>query len=179
MGALVIVGKFLLKHLDKIIIALLVIAVVMFIYVRGRSDERAKLQPKIDSLTTELTQLKKDYKDASDRYLAEIKTIKEENKANVEKIVAHMQERIHENNTVADNLRGELRRARANSGRPLAPIGTAPATCGDYEADRTKLPARDQDILVGVAERANECAITLKGCQAYAVETYEKCTRNR
>lgn len=167
------------RHWDKVVLVLLIAAIVLYIYARGRNDERNKLQPKLDAAVAELAKVKKDFADASERDALAREAIVEDKKRTVETLVRHYEERVHANNAVADNLRIELRRARESRLRPLAPVATAPATCGDYEADRTKLPARDQDFLVDLAQRCNDTANTLKACQQYAVEIHEGCTRKR
>lgn len=156
-----------LKHLDKIVIVLLIAALLGFVYVTGRKHERANWKPKYDALVEAVEVARKQ---AEAEKLAAIQQAKETN----ERVVAHLQERVHANAASADALRGELRRARAGS--QLKPAATAPAACGDFEADRTKLPERDQSILVDIGERCNKAAIQANTCAEYAVELHGICS---
>lgn len=156
-----------LKHLDKIVIVLLVASLLGFVYVTGRKHERQNWKPKYDALVEAVEVAKRQ---AEAEKLAAIQQAKETN----ERVVAHLQDRVHANAASADALRNELRRARAGS--QLKPAQSAPAACGDFEADRTKLPERDQDILVDIGKRCDETAHILKSCQEYAVGLHGICS---
>jgi hypothetical protein len=156
-----------LKHLDKIVIVLLVAAVLGFTYVSGRKHERQNWKPKYDALVTSIETARVQ---AEAEKAAAVAAAKETN----ERVVAHLQERVQANAAAADAVRSELRRARAGS--QLKPAESAPAACRDFEADRTKLPAADQDFLVDIGKRCDETAITLKSCQTYAVELHGICS---
>jgi hypothetical protein len=159
--------SFFLKHLDKIIIVLLVASLLGFVYVTGRKHERQVWKPKYDALVEAVEVAKRQ---AEAEKLAAIQQVKEAG----ERAVAHLQERVHANAASADVLRNELR--RANASRQLKPAQSAPAACGDFEADRTKLPERDQSILVDIGERCNKAAIQANACAEYAVGLHRACS---
>ena len=52
------------RHWDKIVLLLLVAAVLGWVYVRGRSDERANWKPKYDLLQTTLNTERESHKQA-------------------------------------------------------------------------------------------------------------------
>lgn len=156
------------KYGHYVVIVLLVLATGAYIYVRGRGDERKVQVPRIEACRAAI---------AASELLAKQEAAAM--KAGYDQLLVttrtHYEERIHANNFVADTLRDELRRARAS--RPaLSPARDAPAPCRDYEADRTKLPAADQDFLADFARRADECAIQANACSDYAVGLYKLCT---
>lgn len=156
------------RHLDKIVIVLLIASLLGFVYVTGRKHERQAWKPKYDALVEAVEVAKRQ---AEAEKLAAIQQAKETN----QRVVAHLQERIQANAAAADAVRSELRRARAS--RQLKPAATAPATCGDYEADRTKLPQSDADFLVDFASRCDETATVLKSCQEYAIGLHGICSK--
>lgn len=59
---------------------------------------------------------------------------------------------------------------RAAGGGALKPAAAAPQACGDFEADRTRLPDEDRAVLVGIAAEADKVVERYNLCAVYADE---------
>jgi hypothetical protein len=158
------------RNLHWILLGALVIAAVLFVYVKGRVHERDLWKPKNEALQTEITQLKKDHREASDRSVeerrAEVESVRKLNLASEENNAA----RLQAVNARADSLLSELLRLRAASRlRPLAPSSAAPAPCRDYEADPTRLSDAHVGFLIGEARAGAACVEQARSCSAYAL----------
>lgn len=157
--------SFFLKHLDKIVIVLLVAAVFGFTYVTGRKHERNVWKPKYDLLQTTIATERKSHEDAmeanriaSEQRLVSATTLREQARQ-------HLEDRLHFHSSRADSLARRLRDAEAGRLRPLAPAASAPADCRDYEADPTRLSGAARGFLIGEAAAAEEQGELLLACR--------------
>jgi hypothetical protein len=157
--------SFFLKHLDKIVIVLLVAALVGFIYVTGRKHERNVWKPKYDLLQTTIATERKSHEDAmeANRVAAEQRFVAATDLR--EQARQHLEDRLHFHSARADSLANRLRNAEASRVRPLAPAASAPADCRDYEADPTRLSGEARGFLIGEAAAAEETGELLLACR--------------
>jgi hypothetical protein len=158
------------RHLDKIVIAAIVLAVLAFCYVTGRKHERAVWQPRLEQLQAA---------HAAATALADAQRAATEARHAGERqaIVDHLQERIHANNAALDAALGRVRDATRR--RPLAPAATAPAACRDHEAGPDQLPEPDREFLVRLGAEADAVGEQLGACQRYALALHATCTAPR
>ena len=156
------------KHLDKIVIGLLVVALVGFIYVTGRKHERNIWKPRYEAVI-EASKAAQVLADAARD--TQVKAAVESR----ERIVAHYEERVHAGNAALD---AALARVRLNANRrPLQQASAAPAACRDYEADATQLSVSDGEFLVREAARADRAVERLTACQRYSIELHGVCSQ--
>ena len=162
-----IVG-FLGKHFEKIILIALVAAVCGYIYVTGRKHERHIWQPKYEALVTA-------YKSAEAQAEADKRAQESQAAESQQRIIAHYQNRVHENNAALQSALDRLRVAR--NSRPLQPAQSAPASCRDYEAGPEQLSPAHGEFLIREAARADALVNQMKACQQYAVELHGVCSK--
>ena len=77
----------------------------------------------------------------------------------------YLQDRVAHWNGAADALAQRLRDAERSRVRALAPANTAPAECGNYEADPTRLPEPARAFLIGEAAAAEKLGEFLATCR--------------
>jgi len=78
--------------------------------------------------------------------------------------VERFQARIHTIASDADSLR--VRLATERRLRTLAPAATAPAECGNYESDPTRLSTAHREFLIGEAVAAERNIGLIEACRA-------------
>jgi hypothetical protein len=78
----------------------------------------------------------------------------------------HLANRLDYYSGAAADLEQRLRNAEKRRLRPLAPAASAPADCGNYEADPTKLSGAHRGFLIGEAAAAEEQGELLEACRA-------------
>lgn len=159
------IWAFVLKHWDKVVAVLLVAAVLGYVYVRGRGDERKVWKPKYDLLQTTLKTERESHALAMEQAQKEAAS----NLALAEDVrsraIAHLSERIAHHSDHADSLVKRLRDAEVSRLRALAPAANAPTECRDYESDPTRLSRENREFLIGENAAAERNADLLEACR--------------
>lgn len=153
------------KYWDKIVLVLLVIAALAWVYGRGRSDANAYWKPKYDLLQTTIAAERESHAQAIEAERVRRERDLELAQLRSKETSDHLQSRLAFHTSNADSLLKRLRNAEANRLRPLAPTASAPAECGNYEADPTRLSEPARGFLVGEAAAAEEQGELLLACR--------------
>jgi len=165
------------NNLHWILLAALLAVSFAFSYAKGRAHERDRWKPKVEALTDQILDIRRDYENAAalarEEQQSELERVRQLTRSTEENYEAKLQA----SNARADAVLSELRRARAASRvRPLAPSAAAPTACRDYEADPTRLSDSDVEFLVGEARVGAACVEQLAACSAYAVNLHAVCS---
>lgn len=149
-----------------VLIGLAIAAAVLFLYVRYLQISRdhwknqaTQIQATLDS---ERASHKKAMEDADEQRKTDFAAAVERNKIAVD----HLQERLDFHTANANALAERLRVAERSRLRPLAPSAAAPADCGNYESDPTRLSEQARGFLIGEAAAAEENGDLLEACRA-------------
>jgi len=139
------------------------VVIVLFLYIRFLQSSRDHWKERYDEVQATLNVERATHKQAMDenearraRDLQEATRIRNET-------VQHLEERIAANAGAADALR--VRLAAERRLRPLAPAPSAPAECGNYESDPTRLSEPHRRFLIGEAAAAERNGDLLEACR--------------
>jgi hypothetical protein len=168
-GALLLkaAAGFVAEHWRTFVLALLVLAVLAFVYVTGRKHERQVWQPRLE-------QLQAAHASATAVATAERAALEVRHAEARQAIVDHYQERIHAGTLALDAALERMRDATRR--RPLAPAAAAPAPCRDYAAAPSQLSEQDREFLVRLGAEADAVVEQLGACQRYAVNLHRICS---
>lgn len=181
MGSFAVIGKFLLKHLDKIIIGAVIIFTLViaynFVYTRGKRDGRNEVTI---VLLTEREAWEKERNKAADAMLAaeqRERAKEEENRkwramkdAEDAKVRADMEDRVRRLADGRKQLLDHIKRL-ANAVGPLPPGAEPGATVADLQDRLTACGVffgRADDIAERCAGAYGKAKTSLDSCTAYA-----------
>jgi hypothetical protein len=136
-------------------------------YFRGQRDQ---VQAILDTERAQHKQAMADMEAGRKRDLEEAQRIREQGNA-------HLLDRVRFHADNADALNKRLRLAAASRVRPLTPAASAPADCGNYESDPTRLSEQARGFLIGEAAAAERNGDLLEACRAdyEAVKLLARC----
>jgi hypothetical protein len=158
---------FFLKHLDKIVVVGLILAVLGFTYVTGRKHERQVWEPKYAAL-----------QEANRVAAEEADRARADQEASAKKVtaavVADYEKQLAERNAALLSALDRLRLASRN--RPLQKADAAPASCRDYEAPPSQLSLPDREILIRFGSTADRITEQLAASQRYIAELHVICS---